>query len=119
MKTEWNIKIDGRGLTDVEIIEALMESRGIKDYEKFLTPTEDDIIPYDEMLGVEEGCDIVLNTIENGGKFIVHFDVDQDGISSGTIITRYLLNYTNNVSTTINNGKEYMKLYIRLDERQC
>lgn len=103
----WNIKIDGRDMDQVEIVEALMESRGIENYNKFLNPTEDAMIPFEKMQGLEEGCQIVLDTIANNGKFIVHFDVDQDGCSSGAIMTRYLLNYTDKVSTVINEGKKH------------
>lgn len=107
MIKNWNIKIDGRDMDHVEIIEALMESRGIDNYTKFLTPTEDDMIPFDKMQGLDEGCQIILDTIENGGKFIVHFDVDVDGNASGTIMTRYLSHYTDQITTLINNGKEH------------
>lgn len=107
MIKNWNIKIDGRDMDHVEIINALMESRGINNYTKFLNPTEDDMIPFDQMQGLDEGCQIVLDTIENDGKFIVHFDVDVDGNASGTIMTRYLSHYTDKITTLINNGKEH------------
>lgn len=107
MNKNWNIKIDGRDMDHIEIIEALMESRGIDNYTKFLNPTEDDMVPFEKMQGLDEGCQIVLDTIENGGKFIVHWDTDQDGNSSGAIMTRYLLNYTDNISTAINEGKKH------------
>lgn len=92
---------------EAEIINALLESRGIENYDKFLTPTEDSMIPFEEMIGLENGARIVLDTLNNDGKFIVHFDVDNDGISAGTIMTRYLLNFTSNIETRINDGKEH------------
>ena len=107
MIKEWNIKIDGRDMDEYEIIDAIMESRGIIDPEKFMHPTEDDMVPFDEMHGLEEGCQMVLDAIERGDKFIIHWDVDQDGNSAGAIMTRYLLNYTDNVSTVINEGKRH------------
>lgn len=107
MKKEWNIKIDGRDMDPLEIIDALMESRGIKDYESFLTPHEDSMIPFEEMSGLEAGCEIVLDTIENGGRFVVFFDVDTDGNTAGTIMTRYLRNFTTKVDTYINEGKKH------------
>ena len=107
MIKDWNVKIDGRDMNEYEIIEALMESRGIKNQNKFMNPTEDDMIPFEEMHGIDDGCQVVLETIENDGKFIVHFDVDVDGCSAGSIMTRYLLNYTNNVTTIINDGKRH------------
>ena len=107
MNKEWNIKIDGRNMDQIEIIEALLESRGIEDPDKFLHPTEDDLVPFDQMQGLAEGCQMVLDTIDSGGKFIVHFDVDVDGNSAGSIMTKYLLNYTESVTTVTNVGKEH------------
>lgn len=107
MKKNWNIKIDGRDMNQVEIVEALMESRGVKDYDSFLSPTESSMIPFEEMQGIEEGCGIVLNTLERNGRFVVFFDVDQDGLSSGTIMTRYLRNFTDKIDTYINEGKKH------------
>ena len=107
MIKDWNIKIDGRDMDEYEIIDAIMESRGIINPDSFMNPTEDDMIPFSKMKGLDEGCQMVLDTIENCGKFIVHFDVDLDGNSAGTIMTRYLLNYTDNIETVINNGKEH------------
>lgn len=105
MKKTWNIKIDGRNMTEAEIIDAILDSRGIGDYDRFLTPTEEDWIPFEKMNGLQEACDIIMQTIDNGGKFIVHFDVDVDGCSAGTIMTRYLYCYTTNLETYINDGK--------------
>lgn len=107
MKKEWNIKIDGRDMDHVEIINALMESRGIQDYDAFMTPPEDSMIPFDKMSGLEEGCDIVLQTIENAGKFVVFFDTDVDGNAAGTIMTRYLRHFTDKIVTHINKGKKH------------
>ena len=107
MKKEWNIKIDGRDLDEAEIIDAILESRGIKDSNRFLNPVEDDMVPFEEMQGLDEGCQIVLNAIESDKEFVIHFDCDVDGTSSGTIMTRYLQNYTDKITTIINNGKEH------------
>lgn len=107
MIKKWNVHIDGREMNQLEIIEALLESRGIKDYEHFLTPNENSMVPFDEMTGLETGYHIVFNTIDDGGKFIIHFDVDNDGIAAGTIMTRYLLNFTDNIETRINDGKQH------------
>jgi len=107
LKKNWNIKIDGRDMDHLEIIEALMESRGIKNYKTFMTPPEDSMVPFEEMQGLEEGCNIVLKTIEDNNRFVVFFDVDQDGLSSGTIMTRYLRNFTDNIDTYINEGKKH------------
>ena len=107
MKKEWNVKIDGRDMDHIEIINALMESRGIQNYDTFMTPPEDSMVPFDKMSGLEEGCEIVLQTIENGGKFVVFFDTDVDGNAAGTIMTRYLRHFTDKIVTHINGGKKH------------
>lgn len=107
MKKNWNIKIDGRDMDHVEIIEALMESRGIKDYKNFLNPPEESMIPFEKMKGLEEGCEIILKTIEHNGHFVIFFDVDTDGNTAGTIMTRYLQNFTDKITTYINEGKKH------------
>lgn len=105
--TTWNIKIDGRDMDEVEIIDALLESRGIKDIDKFLNPSEDDLIPFEKLKGLEQGYQIIQDTLDNDGDFIIHFDVDTDGVSAGTIMTRYLSNFTDNISMLINEGKKH------------
>ena len=107
MKKNWNIKIDGRGLDEAEIIDALLESRGIKDVDKFLNPSEEDMIPFEDLIGIEKAAKIVMDGIENGSYFIVHWDVDTDGVSAGAIMSRYLKNFTSDVGCMINKGKEH------------
>lgn len=107
MKKTWNIKVDGRGMDQEDIVSALMESRGVKDYDSFITPTEDAMVPFEQMSGLEEGCNIVLKTIESNGKFVIFFDVDTDGNTAGTIMTRYLQNFTDKITTYINEGKKH------------
>lgn len=107
MIKDWNIKIDGRDMDEVEIIDALLENRGIKNIDTFLTPTENAMIPFEQMVGIEQAAEIVMNTIKYNGMFIVHFDVDTDGVSAGTIMYRYLLNFTDKVQAIVNKGKEH------------
>lgn len=39
-------KVDGRGMEDdLEIIDAILEERGIQDLDEFLRPTEDALVP--------------------------------------------------------------------------
>ncbi len=107
MKKNWNIKIDGRELNESEIIDALLESRGIKDVDKFLQPSEEDMLPFENLIGIEKAAKIVMDGVDNETYFLVHFDVDTDGVSSGAIMSRYLKNFTDNVGYMINKGKEH------------
>lgn len=107
MIKDWNIRIDGRNMDEVEIIDALLESREIKDRKKFLTPSAEDMVPFEKLKGLEQGYQIVQDTLDNNGEFIIHWDTDQDGAGSGAIMTRYLLNFTTNIKTYINDGKQH------------
>lgn len=107
MKKQWNVKIDGRNLTQYEIIDAILESRDVYNIADLMEHTDEDMIPYEELKNINDAAEIILNTIEYDGAFLVFFDVDCDGISAGSVMTRYLKNYTNKVKTHINEGKAH------------
>lgn len=99
-------KLDGRQMEDdLEIIEAILEARGIEDAATFLRPTEDDMIPFEEMHGLEEAYHIIDDAVTMGEKFLVLADVDADGCCSNAIITKYLRKCGADVECIINDGK--------------
>ena len=101
-------KIDGRQMEDdFEIIEAILDSRGIEDIGDFLKPTENDMIPFDELKGLDDAYQIIDDAITMGEKFLVLADVDADGCSSNAIITRYLRKCGADVECVINDGKKH------------
>ena len=101
-------KIDGREMTDdFEIIDAILESRGIEDVTSFLKPTIDDLIPFEAMNGLDEAYRIIDDAITMGEKFLVLADVDADGCCSNAIITRYLRKCGADVECIINDGKAH------------
>ena len=100
-------KIDGREMDDAEIIDAILESRDIIDVGSFLKPSVDDMIPFDEMKGLEEAYQIIDDAIIMNEKFLVLADVDADGCCSNAIITRYLRKCGADVECIINDGKEH------------
>ena len=51
MKDNLNIKVDGRGKDRIEIIETLLDSRNVDEFE-LLNPSDDDLVPYDNMLNL-------------------------------------------------------------------
>lgn len=107
MIKDWHVKIDGRDMDELEIVDALLESRDIKDIKHFLNPSENDMIPFEELENIDIAARIVMNTLENNERFIIHFDVDTDGTSSGAIMYRYLMNFTSNIESMTNTGKEH------------
>lgn len=109
-------KIDGREMEDdFEIIDAILEARGIEDVASFLKPTIDDLIPFDEMNGLEEAYEIIDDAITMEEKFLVLADVDADGCCSNAIITKYLRRCGADVECIINDGKEHGAEHLDLD----
>lgn len=100
---------DCRGMLEDEIIETILEERGIDNPEEFFNPSEDSLLPLESLKNIHEAFLLTKNAIENKNSIGIHFDVDVDGITSGTIMTRYLRNFVENdlLSTCINNGKKH------------
>lgn len=92
---------------DFEIIDAILESRGIEDVASFLRPAEENLIPFEEMHGLEEAYRIIDDAITMGEKFLVLADVDADGCCSNAIITKYLRRCGADVKCVINDGKKH------------
>ena len=107
MEKKWVVKHDCRGLETNEIIDVILEDRGVEDINALLYPNEDCLVPFEKMKNIHKAAEIILDGIENGKKFLVYYDTDQDGISSGTIATRWLRENGADVSWTINKGKEH------------
>ena len=107
MRKKWNIKHDCRGMDTSEIIETILEDRGVEDIEALLYPNEDCLIPFEKMKNIDKAAKIIAENIENDGSFFVHFDTDTDGVSAGSIAVRWLRNHTDRVYYGINQGKEH------------
>ena len=101
-------KIDGRQMEDdFEIIDAVLYERGINDITGFLRPSEEDMISFEEMKGLDEAYRIIDDAITMGEKFLVLADVDADGCCSNAIIAKYLRRCGADVKCIINDGKEH------------
>ena len=107
MEKKWNVVIDGRGKHSGQIIDEILEARGIEDVEHFLHPTEEDLVPFGQMKNLDKAAQVVLDGVEQGKKFGVHWDVDVDGCSAGAIATKYLQYLGAEVETFINEGKAH------------
>lgn len=107
MEKKWAVKHDCRGLTTGEIIDIILEDRGVEDIKALLYPDEDCLIPFEKMKNIERAAKIILDGIENNKKFLIYYDTDQDGVASGTIAYRWLKQNGADVSWTINKGKEH------------
>ena len=104
---KFNIKSDCRGMNDVDIFNTILADRGIEDVNHFLNPTENDLLPLDSLPNVHKAYEVLMTYINNGNHISILADTDTDGITSGSIIYRYLKHYTDNLSIYINGGKAH------------
>lgn len=95
------------GMNDAEIIDEILDLRGIEDIGEFLRPSSDALIPFEELHGLEEAYQVIDDAITMGEKFLVLADVDADGCTSNAIITRYLRKCGADVECVINDGKKH------------
>lgn len=101
-------KIDGRGMEDdLEIIDAILESRNIEDIGAFLCPIEEDLIPFEKMKGLDEAYQMIDDAITMNEKFLILADVDGDGVTSCAVMARYLRKCGADVKCVINDGKKH------------
>ena len=107
MQKKWTVKHDCRGMEVNEIIDVILEDRGIEDFNALLYPGEECLVPYEEMRNIDRAADVIMNGIENNSRFLVYADVDADGCTANAIAVRWLKNHTDNVTCCINQGKEH------------
>lgn len=105
MEKKWNVVIDGRGKDSGQIINEILEARGIEDVEHFLHPDESDLVPFEKMKNLDKAAQVILDGVEQCKKFFVHYDNDCDGATAGSIAVRYLRHLGADVSYGINPGK--------------
>ena len=106
-KKNYNVLNDCRGMYEDEIFDIILRQRGIQDVDNFLNPTEDDLLPLDSLYRIDEAYIRINRAIEENENIGILFDTDTDGITAGTIITRYLKHFIDEVSTYIDDGKQH------------
>ena len=109
MEKEWIPKLDGRKWSFGKICNELLNEREIFDLDRFLYPIEEDLLPFEDLKNIKAGAKCVINAINTGKNFFVYYDTDTDGVTSGTIITKYLSNFIdkNRITPYINYGKAH------------
>lgn len=106
--SKFKVLNDCRGEYEDEIVDQIFTTRGIKDPDKFMNPTEYDLIPCDKLPNIDKAYQILVQTIDKGGIIGCLWDVDQDGVASGAILTRYLRDDLGTcVTSFINHGKAH------------
>lgn len=74
MKKKLKIKNDCRGMWANEIIDTIMESRGVEDVSDFINPRLDHLLPLDDLKNVDKAADIILGGVKRGDLFGIYAD---------------------------------------------
>lgn len=108
MEKQYKVLADCRGQYEQEIIDTILENRGIKDVEHFLNPREEDMLPLCNLKNIDKAYQIYRNAIDNNWNITIYADTDTDGVTSGAIITRYTREVQNyHCECVINDGKAH------------
>lgn len=107
METQLNIIDYGYMLSPEEIVDKILDNRGIKDRDSFLNPDSSFILPYEELPNIDKAKNIVLNGVLTGKKFMLNVDSDTDGVTSGTIMFKWLRVHDVVVSYYVSEGKTH------------
>lgn len=98
MNSIWNLKqINEDRVNDIvkefgidKFLAKLLVARNIEDVKKFLKPTLDDIEEPSLIKDMDKFVDRVLKALENKDKVCIYGDYDVDGITSITLMYKYL-----------------------------
>ena len=88
MKKTFKALNDCALMTSSEIIQTILDSRGVDDINSLLCPSIEEIkgdIPL-----LKEGAQRFAEAIKDHKKFVLNVDSDADGVTSGTIMYKYL-----------------------------
>ena len=101
-----------------KLIETLLRSRGVKgNINEFLNLTEDCVYPPSLFKNIEKGAKCLKWHLDNHSHIHILFDVDFDGVTSGSIIYQYLKDLkANNITFSCNEGKKHGLIRKYIDE---
>lgn len=104
---EWLILEEQRKVQADNLIEKILKQRGIKDIDRFLKPTKKDLLPFKLLKNIDKAGQVVINGLKENKRFMVFYDQDLDGDTSGTIMYRYLRHFSDNIQWSIGIGKKH------------
>lgn len=106
-KKNYNILNDCRGMYEDEVFDTILQQRGVQDAKHFLNPIEEDLLPLDSLYRIDEAYIRINRAIEENENIGILFDTDTDGIAAGTIMTRYLRHFADDIFTYVDDGKQH------------
>lgn len=74
-------------------IKTVLFNRGVENYTKYLTLSENDIESYDDLDNIDDAIECFAEHFENHHSIGILVDTDTDGICSATIMAKYIRSY--------------------------
>lgn len=94
MKNIWKLLEPKENYNDTDsMTDKILKIRGIIDREKFLHPREDDVNSPWNLSDMKEATDKIIYAFENNLKIGIYADIDTDGVTSASILYKYLKNF--------------------------
>ena len=118
-KSNWKIKVHGKGTPVNDIVEKFWASRGIDNPEAFLFPVGN-ILPSTSLTNIIRAAEVFYSNIVNKSKFLIYADVDADGCSSAAILYHYITKHECECEVYINKKKEHgvKKEFLETDHQE-
>ena len=105
-KSNWKIKVNGKGICVNDIVDKFWASRGIDNPQEFLCPSGN-IVPSAKLRCINSAATQFIELVNRNAKFLVYADVDADGCSSAAILYHYITKLGCECETFINKKKEH------------
>lgn len=94
MKDNWKIANAKEDYEEYDsVTDKILKIRGIKDKERFANPREDDINNPYALSNMRLAVDKIMEAINNNLLIGIYADIDSDGVTSTSIMYKYLKNY--------------------------
>ncbi len=73
-----------------DIIKTLLERRGIKENDEFLSPKLKDIPSPDNLFDSKKAAKEIIKSVKKGDRILIHGDFDSDGICASSLLWEFL-----------------------------
>lgn len=73
-----------------DVLNYILESRGVSEKEKFLNPSLSDIPSHKKLFNSKKAAKEIVKHIEKGSKIVIHGDYDADGVCASAILWEFL-----------------------------
>lgn len=85
--SKWDIP---KKIGEEEIVKYLLESRGIKDIDNFLSPSLNTIPSFDKLYDTKTASTKILECVKSQKRIVIHGDYDCDGICATALLWSFL-----------------------------